>query len=213
MYSEANGLRLNYDKCKFMVIGTKQKIADFNKLNIPPISIDNHILKRETNLKNLGVVFDEYMSWVKHVNKIICRAYGARRSLYRLKNFLSAESKKTLCDSLVLSHFDYCDTVLLNISNVLAFKIQKLQNACVRFIFNFRKFDREHISPYLVQLNWLNMESRRNLHALTLMCKIDNKWRLVIFVITLHMQVILETLDAIYLLRKNHFWACFLTVQ
>ena len=174
MYSAANGLRLNYDKCKFMVIGTKQKIADFNKLDIPPITIDNHIINRESNLKNLGVVYDEYMSCAKHVNKTICRAYGALRSLYRFKNFLSEESKKTLCDSLVLSHFDYCDTVLLNISNVLASKIQKLQNACVRFIFNLRKFDREHISPYLIKLNWLNMESRRNLHALTLMYKIDN---------------------------------------
>ena len=174
-YSSANGLRLNHDKCKFMVIGTKQKIADFNKLDIPQVSIDNHVIKRESNLKNLGVVFDEYLSWVKHVNKIICRAYGALRSLYRFKNFLSEESKKSLCDSLVLSHFDYCDTVLLNISNILSSKIQKVQNACVRFIFNIRKFDREHISPYLVKLNWLNMESRRNLHALTLMYKIDKK--------------------------------------
>ena len=58
-------------------------------------------------------------------------------------------------------------------SNISAMKIQKLQNACVRFIFNMRKFDREHIGPYLVKLSWLNMESRRNLHALTLMYKID----------------------------------------
>ena len=173
-YSTANGLRLNYDKCKFMVIGTRQKLADFNKLDIPPITIDNHVIKRESNLKNLGVIFDEHMCWVKHVNKSICRAYGALRSLYRFKHFLSEESKKSLCDSLVLSHFDYCDTILLNISNILSSKIQKVQNACVRFIYNFRKFDREHISPYLIKLNWLNMESRRNLHALTLMYKIDN---------------------------------------
>ena len=63
--------------------------------------------------------------------------------------------------------------MVLNMSNILAMKIQKLQNACVRFIFNIRKFDREHIGPYLVKLSWLNMESRRNLHALTLMYKID----------------------------------------
>ena len=62
----------------------------------------------------------------------------------------------------------------MNISNALASKIQKVQNACVRFIYNIRKFDREHISPYIFKLGWLNMESRRNLHALTLMYKIDN---------------------------------------
>tara|TARA_B110000196_G_scaffold300609_1_gene294106 strand:- start:3 stop:1169 length:1167 start_codon:yes stop_codon:yes gene_type:complete len=173
-YSLANGLRLNYDKCKFMVIGTKQKITQFDKLPFSEIKIDNHVIDRGKNLKNLGVVFDENMTWIKHVNKTICKAYGSLRSLYRFKKFLTEDSKKSLCDSLVLSHFDYCDSLMLNMSNAVATKIQKVQNACVRFIFNLRKFDREHISPYLVKLGWLNMESRRNLHALTLMYKIDN---------------------------------------
>ena len=173
-YSVSNGLRLNYDKCKFMVIGTKQKIAQFDKLTIPEISIDNHVIAREKNLKNLGVIFDENMTWIKHINKTVCRAYGSLRSLYRFKKFLSEESKKSLCESLVLSHFNYCDTVLLNMSNAFAVKVQKVQNACVRFIFNIRKFDGVHISPYLVKLGWLNMESRRNFHSLTLMYKIDN---------------------------------------
>ena len=50
-YSVSNGLRLNYDKCKFIVIGTKQKIAQFDKLTIPEISIDNNVISRERNLK------------------------------------------------------------------------------------------------------------------------------------------------------------------
>ena len=59
-------------------------------------------------------------------------------------------------------------------NKALSAKLQKVQNACIRFIFNLRKFDREHISPYIIKLGWLNMESRRNLHALTFMHKIDN---------------------------------------
>ena len=51
-------------------------------------------------------------------------------------------------------------------------RIQRVQNACIRFIFGLRKY--EHITPYLKKLDTLNMEGRTKRHALTLMHKIVN---------------------------------------
>ena len=132
------------------------------------------ILEREKQLKNLGVTFDEYMSWVKHTNTV-CKAYSSLRTLYRFKRFLSVSAKKSLCESLVLSHFNYCDGLFLNLTKVLFDKIQKVQNACVRFIYNLRKYDRDHIKPYILELGWLNMYNRRMLHSYTMMYKVDMK--------------------------------------
>ena len=174
-YSISNGLRLNYEKSKYMIIGTRQAINKINTLELPPITLDNHILDREKDLKNLGVTFDEHMTWVKHINKIVCRAYCSLRPLYRFKRFLTEEAKKSLCESLVLSHFNYCDCLFPSLSQALNDKIQKVQNACVRFIFNLRKYDRDHIRPYLLKLGWLNMSNRRLLHSYTTMYKIDKK--------------------------------------
>ena len=115
------------------------------------------------------------MTWVKHINKIVCRAYCSLRPLYRFKRFLTEEAKKSLCESLVLSHFNYCDCLFPSLSQALNDKIQKVQNACVRFIFNLRKYDRDHIRPYLLKLGWLNMSNRRLLHSYTTMYKIDKK--------------------------------------
>ena len=72
-YSISNGLRLNYEKSKFMIIGTRQSIKKIGELDLPPIVLDGHILDREKQLKNLGVIFDEYMTWVKHINKIVVK--------------------------------------------------------------------------------------------------------------------------------------------
>ena len=174
-YSVANGLRLNYEKSKYMVIGTRQAIKKFNNLELPPIILDDHILEREKHLKNLGVLFDENMTWIKHINKVVCQAYASLRSLYRFKRFLSENAKKSLCESLVLSHFNYCDCLFPSLNTALNDKIQKVQNACVRFIFNLRKYDRDHIRPYLNQLGWLNMSNRRLLHSYSIMYKIDKK--------------------------------------
>ena len=78
-----------------------------------------------------------------------------------------------ICESYVLCHFNYCDSVYFNITEILKHKIQKVQNTCVRFIFGLRKYD--HISTCLKKLDTLNMENRRILHGLTLMWKIKNK--------------------------------------
>ena len=160
-YSVANGLRLNYEKSKYMVIGSRQAIQKFDNLDLPPIVLDEHILDREKQLKNLGVIFDENMTWGKHINKTVGKAYGSLCSLYRFKRFLSENAKKSLCESLVLSHFNYCDCLFPILSKALNDKIQKVQNACVRFIFNLRKYDRDHIRPFLLKLGWLHMSNTR----------------------------------------------------
>ena len=59
-----------------------------------------------------------------------------------------------------------------NLSHKLILKIQKLQNACTRFIFGLRKYD--HISAHFNQLMSLNMQNRRILNSASLMHKIVN---------------------------------------
>ena len=172
-FSMANNLTLNVKKCKYIIIGSSKKIKEIKNINIPQIIIDNKPLKRETELYNLGVLFQENLSWEKHINKSISKAYGKLRTAYRAKNFLTKESKASVVEYYVLSQLNYCNILMQNITQKLRTKIQKLQNACTRFIFGLKKFD--HISGHFRQLKVLNMSNRRTLHSATLMHKIMNK--------------------------------------
>ncbi|KAJ4443440.1 hypothetical protein ANN_05109 [Periplaneta americana] len=49
-------------------------------------------------------------------------------------------------------------------------KLQRVHNACVRFICNVRYYD--HISPSFKKLSWLRLHERRNLHLLSLLYRI-----------------------------------------
>ncbi|KAJ4427875.1 hypothetical protein ANN_23881 [Periplaneta americana] len=49
-------------------------------------------------------------------------------------------------------------------------KLQRVHNACVRFICNVRYYD--HISPSFEKLSWLRLHERRNLHSLSLLYRI-----------------------------------------
>lgn len=169
-FSAKNCLKLNTTKSNFIIIGSHFNLEKLKNISFPPLIINNKIIERKSHVKNLGITFDEVLSWTKHVNLVVGKAYGKLKQGYKFKKFLSEEAKINLCEYYVLSQFNYCDVVYQNISDILKQKIQKVQNNCFRFIFGLRKYD--HISDCFKTLDTLNMEGRRILHGLTLMFKI-----------------------------------------
>ena len=130
----------------------------------------NKPIKRETVVKNLGILFDETMDWDSEIDKSIRNGYMKLRQAYRFKNFLSKNSKKLIVQSYILSQFNYSSIILQNLTKFQMNKIQKFQNTCVRFIMNLRKYD--HISDAYVSLEMLKMDQIRDVQALTFMHKI-----------------------------------------
>ena len=171
-FSKNNCLKLNAGKSKFIVIGSRQNLKKLKDIQLDPIKIDDNIIEREYEAKNLGVTVDEELTWIRHVNLSIAKAYGKLKQAFRFKNFLNESSKFNLTETYILSQFNYGDIVLQNLSEQLQNKIQKMQNRCIRFTFGLRKYD--HISAFTKNKKILNMKNRRLLHSLILMFKIKN---------------------------------------
>ena len=171
-YSKTNCLKLNAEKSKFIIFGSRQNLKKLKNIPLDPISIDNNIIDREYEAKNLGITCDEELTWTRHVNLSIAKGYGKLKQASRFKNFLSESSKYNLIETYILSQFNYGDIILQNLSEQLQNKIQKLQNNCVRYAFGLRKYD--HISAFIKTKKILNMKNRRLLHSLILMYKIKN---------------------------------------
>ena len=171
-YCTDNCLRLNPGKCKYMFIGTKPGINKLNSMVLGDLKINNVNMERVTHAKLLGVTFDEVLSWIKQVNKCIGMAMSNFFQINRYKRFLNRESKIILCESIVLSQFNYCDIVYASMDKYLKEKIQKVQNLCLRFIFDIKKKVHPNYDILRKELKWLNMDSRRLKHGLTLIYKI-----------------------------------------
>ena len=172
-YSKSNCLKLNTGKSKFIIIGSRPNLKKLKDIALDPIKIDQDIIERVYEAKNLGVTFDEELSWTRDVNLRTAKAYGKLKHSYRFKKFLNEQAKLNLTETYILSQLNYGDIILQNLTEQLQNKIQKLQNNCVRFTFGLRKYD--HISGFIKNKNILNMKNRRLLHGLTLMFKIKNK--------------------------------------
>ena len=173
-YCKNNALKINESKCYFIAIGTKPGIKKLDNILLDEVLINNKTIKRVKSIRNLGLTFDEILSWRRHVNNMIGSAIAKFKDLNKLKKFLNADSKKILANSLILSYFNFCDMVYMNIDMYLKKRIQKIQNLCLRFIFDIKK--REHWSSqeYRKKINWLSMSDRRTLNGLSLLFKIIN---------------------------------------
>ena len=171
-FSTNNCLKLNEGKTVYIIMGSKHNIDIVNGMNLPPIVVNNKPIKRETVVKNLGILFDETLSWNSEINNSIRIGYLKLKQAYRFKNFLSRNSKILIVQSYILSQFNYSSIILQNLTKFQIDKLQKFQNTCVRFIMNLRKFD--HISEAFSSLNLLKMYQIRDLQALTFMHKIVN---------------------------------------
>ena len=171
-YCTDNCLRLNEGKCKFMLIGTKPAIKKVNSMDLGDLKINDVCMERVTDAKVLGVTFDEVLSWRKQVNLCIRRAMSNFFQICRYRKFLNKEAKIILCESIVLSQFNYCDIVYSNMDKYLKYKIQKIQNLCLKFIFDIKKRDHVDYNSLKSELKWLDMNQRRLKHGLTLIYKI-----------------------------------------
>ena len=171
-FSVKNCLKLNAGKSKFIIIGSRPNLKKLKTIQLKHIKMGGEIIEREHEVKNLGVTFDETMSWVRHVNLSVAKSYGKLKNVWRFNKFLSQKSKLCICEAYILSNFNYCDLILQNMTKLLKEKIQKCQNRCVRFIYGLRKYD--HISHIRISNKILSMENRRLLHSLTMMFRIKN---------------------------------------
>ena len=65
---------------------------------------------------------------------------------------------RTLVQTTVISRLDYANALLIGVPKTLLYRLQLVQNSCARLITRTKRWD--HISPVLVKLHWLPIESR-----------------------------------------------------
>lgn len=167
-FSKNHNLSLNPSKCVSILFGNKRNL---NITNAMQFKINDDVVPTVDSCKYLGVVLDSQINFRLHVNSICQKTYSNMKLLYSNKHIINFNIRKHLCDSLVLSHINYCSFVFWHCLDVIhKSRLQKIQNTCCRFIFGLRKFD--SVSHNFNVLNWLNISNRIKLQQMVFSHKI-----------------------------------------
>ena len=115
-----------------MVIGSNQRIHTLSNDQID-IEIDGKSIEKVKEAKSLSL-FDEHLSWAKHIEEISKKISSAICALKRIRPFISESTALQIYQALILPHFEYCSPVWDELSVTLSDKLQKLQNRAARVI-------------------------------------------------------------------------------
>ena len=120
---EMNELTINYDKTKFMIFTQKKHFNDCK------INIDNHKIEPVKQMKYLGIVFDDKLTWKSHIQHICTKFSKGSWALLKLRYYVHISMLKTVYYSLIYSHIQHCITTWEVASATALEPLEKCTNA------------------------------------------------------------------------------------
>ena len=144
-----NFLLLNSDKTEVVVFGPDQSRE---KLFSYISTLDGISLVSGSTVRNLGVIFDQNLSFDSHIKQILRTAFSQLRNIAKIRNILSQSDAAKLVHAFVTSKLDYCNSLLLGCPKISLKSLQLTKNAAARVL--MRTSHRDHISPVLASLHW-----------------------------------------------------------
>ena len=153
--------RMEHDKplvngkmTKFLVIGTRQRLS---KVHISSITMGNSAVMKSSLVRNHGSYIDDKLTMNSHINKVCNASFYYLHNIRQIRKHQSHDSSETLIHAFISNRLDYGNNLLYGLRQVQIDKIQRVQNAAARLIFEQPKFC--HVTPVLSQLHWLPIKN------------------------------------------------------
>ena len=141
----------NDSKTEFIIVRSpllKQNLSDLS------ISVGDTQVSPSSKVRNLGVVFDQYLTFYDHISGI-CKSTHFHRGIGRIRNLLTFDATAQLIHALITSRIDFCNSILYNLPNKQIERLQRIQNQAARMLKRVPR--RNHITTVLRELHWLRI--------------------------------------------------------
>ena len=155
-WTSSRKLKLNPDKTKFLLIGSKVQREKFSKCF--PTRLLAQEVTPSPSARNLGIVFDSALNFRSHISDISRACHYHIRDMRRIRRFLTPSVAKTIANSLIGSKLNYCNFQLFNVTEKEISKLQGVQNCLAHLVTKSPCFC--HITPLLKFSHWLPVRYR-----------------------------------------------------
>ena len=148
-------IKLNNSKTEYILIGTRQQLAKCINMTIDIGGDEVHALNC---VRNVGAYFDKHMTMEQHVKSKCRAAYAQLYNIGKVRKYIDHQNAEKLIHTLVHSHIDYCNALLIGLPKYLIQELEMVQNTAARVFCTIGKYD--HITSPLKALHWLPVEFR-----------------------------------------------------
>lgn len=169
-WAKALGLLLNNSKTKAMIVGTHFSVKNINLNEIPKINVDGCNIPFSTEVKHLGIILKNDLSWNREVESKSKKVFATLHKLKFSRHILPSTIRIQLVKTLIFPIFDYCCTVMCDMTQDSNAILQRSLNSCLRFACNVRR--RDHVTPHYTRLGWMKIDVRRRFFMCCLIYKV-----------------------------------------
>ena len=129
-WMSANMLKPNAEKTEVLVVGTSSKLKslDLDSLTVAGSSV----IITDKPVRNLGVMMDRHMAMSAQVCQVVRTAYHHFRNIRLARRMLTVASTEQLVQALVISHLDYCNSLLMGLPDSLIHLLDMVQHCAAR---------------------------------------------------------------------------------
>ena len=140
-WMKINKLSLNSTKTKYMLIKGSRKSHISNECNI---HIGKHKLEQVSEIKYLGIMFDNKLTWKPHIKQLCTKLSKGSWAILKLRNYVYLSALKAVYYFFVYSHLQYCISTWGLASKTALVPLEKLHKRIIRYLSQ---------SPYLAHTN------------------------------------------------------------
>ncbi len=143
-------LQLNLAKTELLVFPATPTLQyDFT------IKLGYFTINTSSSAKNLGVIFDDQLTFKEHIAKTARSCRFALHNIGKINSFLTQHAAHLLVQALVISRLDYCNAILAGLPLCTIKPLQMIQNAAAQLVFSEPKM--APVTPLFISLHWLSV--------------------------------------------------------
>jgi len=165
-WAASNKLKLNPSKSQCIIIS--KHTVDYSLF--PVLKLNGDDLNYVETAKNLGITFDQKLSWNNHICKTIGKVYGMLRALWVTQHLTPIPVRILLVKTYLLPTLCYGSELFAGCDALHMKKLNTLYNSITRYVYGLSRG--EGTSQYSVQIlgvsfeNFLKMKCLRFLHKI-----------------------------------------------
>ena len=124
---ESNYMKLNEEKCHFLLSGHKYEHLY--------VTVGDAKIWESYSKNILGITIDREFKFIEYIEKVLSKAGSKLTALGRMSHILPFSKMKLLLESFVKSQFSYCPLVWMFSNRALNSRIDKLQERSLRILY------------------------------------------------------------------------------